>query len=133
MEHRKFQQRLDELVAELTYAQAQKVIAALQQRGDGDEVQRILEQRLEDDPKCPHCGSRRIEGWGRERNGLKRSRCFDCQRTFNPLTGTPLARLRKKERWLGFAGALIDRCRCARPPRRAKSTRTPPSSGAIVF
>ena len=28
------------------------------------------------------------------------------QRTFNPLTGTPLARLRKKERWLGFAGAL---------------------------
>ena len=25
MEHRKFQQRLDELVAELTYAQAQKV------------------------------------------------------------------------------------------------------------
>jgi hypothetical protein len=24
----------------------------------------------------------------------------------NPLTGTPLARLRKKELWLGFAGAL---------------------------
>jgi transposase-like protein len=54
----------------------------------------------------PHCGSRRIEGWGRERNGLPRSHCLDCQRTFNPLTGTPLARLRKKERWLGFAGAL---------------------------
>src|SRR5208282_413305 len=100
MEHRKFLQRLDELVAELTHAQAQKVIAALQQRGDGDEVQHILDQRLEDDPKCPHCGSRRIEGWGRERNGLPRSRCLDCQRTFNPLTGTPLARLRKKERWL---------------------------------
>ena len=106
MEHRKFLQRLDELVAELTHAQAQKVIAALQQRGDGDEVQRILAHRLEDDPKCPHCGSRRFEGWGRERNGLKRSRCLDCQRTFNPLTGTPLARLRKKERWLGFADAL---------------------------
>ena len=97
MEHRKFLQRLDELVAELTHAQAQKVIAALHQRGDGDEVQRILAQRLEDDPKCPHCGSRRIEGWGRERNGLPRSHCLDCQRTFNPLTGTPLARLRKKE------------------------------------
>ena len=93
-------------MAELTHAQAQKVIAALQQRGDGDEVQRILEQRLEDDPKCPHCGSRRIEGWGRERNSLTRSRCLDCRRTFNSLTGTPLARLRKKERWLGFAGAL---------------------------
>ena len=59
MEHRKFLQRLDELVAELTSAQAQKVIAALQQRGDGDEVQRILAHRLEGDPKCPHCSSRR--------------------------------------------------------------------------
>jgi hypothetical protein len=33
MEHRRFQQRLNELAAELTYAQAQKVIAALRQRG----------------------------------------------------------------------------------------------------
>jgi len=48
----------------------------------------------------------RLEGWGRERNGLKRSRCLDCRRTFNPLTGTALAGLRKKERWLSFAAAL---------------------------
>jgi len=106
MEHRKFQQRLDELLAEATHAQAQKAIAALQQRGDGDEVQRLLNERLEADPQCPHCGSGRTEGWGRERNGLKRCRCLDCKRTFNPLTGTPLARLRKKEGWLKYAGAL---------------------------
>ena len=106
MEHRKFQQRLDELLAEVTHAQAQKAITALQQRGDGDEVQRLLNERLETDPQCPHCGSGRTEGWGRERNGLKRCRCLDCKRTFNPLTGTPLARLRKKECWLKYAGAL---------------------------
>ena len=106
MEHRKFQQRLDELLAEVTHAQAQKAIAAFQLRGDGDEVQRLLNQRLADDPKCPHCGSGRTEGWGRERNGLKRCRCLDCKRTFNPLTGTPLAGLRKKECWLKYAGAL---------------------------
>jgi len=106
MEHRKFQQQLDELVAELTHAQAGKVIAALQQRGDGGEVLRLLNQRLEDDPQCRRCGSRRIEGWGRERNGLKRSRCLDCRRTFNSLTGTPLARLHKMECWLNYAGAL---------------------------
>ncbi len=29
-----------------------------------------------------------------------------CKRTFNPLTGTPLARLQKKECWLNYAGAL---------------------------
>jgi transposase-like protein len=106
MEHRKFLERLDELMAELTYAQAQKVIAALEQRGDGGEVRRLLDRRLEDDPQCPRCGSKRTEGWGQERNGLKRSRCLDCKRTFNPLTGTPLARLRKKERWLSFGAAL---------------------------
>ncbi len=106
MEHRKFQQRLDELLAEVTHAQAQKAIAALQQRGDGDEVLRLLNERLEADPQCLHCGSGRTEGWGRERNGLKRCRCLDCKRTFNPLTGTPLAGLRKKERWLKYAGAL---------------------------
>jgi len=50
MEHRKFQQRLDELLAEATHAQAQKAIAALQQRGDGDEVQRLPNERLEADP-----------------------------------------------------------------------------------
>ena len=31
------------------------------------------------------------------------------------------------------SGRSINRCRCARPPRRATSTRTLPSSGAIVF
>ena len=132
MEHRKFQQRLDELLAEVTHAQAQKAIAALRERGDGDEVQRLLNERLEADPRCPHCGSGRTEGWGRERNGLKRCRCLDCKRTFNPLTGTPLARLRKKECWLNMPGRSMTRSRCATPGRCAKSARTRPSNGATV-
>jgi len=106
MEHRKFQQQLDELVAELTHAQAQKLVAALQQRGDGDEVLRLLNKHLEQDPECRRCRSKRTEGWGTERNGQKRRRCLDCKRTFNPLTGTPLARLQKKECWLNYARAL---------------------------
>ena len=57
--------------------------------------------------------ARRRLGPGEER--LKRSRCLDCQRTFNPLTGTPLAKLRKKECWLSYAGAL----NAALPVRKA--------------
>ena len=64
MEHRKFQQRLDELAAELTHAQAQKLIEALEQRGDGDEVLRLLNKRFEQNPECPHCGSNRMERLG---------------------------------------------------------------------
>ena len=41
-------------------------------------------------------------------NGLRRYRCKACSKSFNALTGTPLARLRHKERWLDFAQALTD-------------------------
>jgi transposase-like protein len=55
---------------------------------------------------CPHCGCRKLERWGRA-NGLSRYRCGDCRRTFNALTGTSLARLRKKECWAAQTQALM--------------------------
>ena len=45
--------------------------------------------------------------WGM-RDGLQRYYCYDCKKTFNALTGTPLARLRHKEKWMDFANDLID-------------------------
>lgn len=54
---------------------------------------------------CPHCASRQLQPWGHA-SGLQRYRCGDCRRTFNGLTGTPLARLRKKDRWAAQAEAL---------------------------
>jgi transposase-like protein len=56
---------------------------------------------------CPHCAGREIVGWGRS-DGLLRFRCKSCGRTFNALTKTPMARLRKKEKWLAHAGAMIE-------------------------
>ncbi|MDB5759065.1 MAG: hypothetical protein JWM30_2354 [Burkholderia sp.] len=50
---------------------------------------------------CPHCGSMTVQRWGAAR-GLPRYRCGDCRRTFNPLTGTSLARLRSKDKWFLF-------------------------------
>jgi len=55
---------------------------------------------------CPHCASRRLHRWGHA-SDLPRYRCRDCGRTFNGLTGTPLAHLRKKDRWEAQAEALI--------------------------
>jgi transposase-like protein len=34
---------------------------------------------------------------------LQRYKCRGCQRSFNALTGTPLARLRQKGKWLAQA------------------------------
>ncbi|WP_288219369.1 hypothetical protein [uncultured Adlercreutzia sp.] len=37
---------------------------------------------------CPRCGSPRIQGNGRDANGVRRWRCLSCGRAFNPATGT---------------------------------------------
>lgn len=55
--------------------------------------------------RCPHCDGAQVSKWG-SAHGLARYRCRDCRRSFNALTGTPLARLRHKSVWLGFAAAL---------------------------
>jgi transposase-like protein len=42
-----------------------------------------------------------VKRWG-SAGGLPRYRCGACKRTFNPLTGTSLARLRNKDKWFLF-------------------------------
>jgi transposase-like protein len=105
MEHRKFKRRLAELVEELTPAQARKLIAAIGERGVGDETQKLIDGAFQADLKCPHCKGLNIHRHGMAR-GLQRYKCLPCARTFNALTGTPLARLRKRDHWLKYAGAL---------------------------
>jgi transposase-like protein len=56
---------------------------------------------------CPHCRHPRRHRCG-EANGLQRFRCLGCRRTFNALTGTPLARLRKRERWLAYLQCVLE-------------------------
>src|SRR5271157_5873926 len=70
---------------------------------------------------CPHCGGDDIRPWGKA-GGKPRYRCANCRKTFNPLTGTPLAGLHHQDRWPDQAQALIngetvanaaDRCKVA--------------------
>ena len=56
---------------------------------------------------CPRCGCHRVHRCGRA-SGLQRFRCLACGRGFNALTGTPLARLRKKERWLPYLQCVLE-------------------------
>ena len=55
---------------------------------------------------CPHCQHDKLWKWGYA-SGLQRWRCRDCGKTFNALTRTRLARLRKKRRWIDNARAMI--------------------------
>jgi len=66
---------------------------------------------------CAHCGAHEIIGWGRS-HGLPRYRCKSCGRTFNAATKTAMARLRKKDRWLDQAQAMIEGVSLAKAAER---------------
>src|SRR3954469_3379946 len=69
------------------------------------EAVRLLEEAFAAAPRCPHCAAPTLQRWG-SASGLRRYRCAPCRRTFNALTGTSLARLRKKACWLRYGEAL---------------------------
>src|SRR3954447_12598937 len=69
------------------------------------EAIRLLEEAFLAAPRCPHCAVTALQRWGYA-SGLRRYRCTTCRKTFNALTGTSLAQLRKKERWLAYGEAL---------------------------
>ena len=95
------------LLARLTAEQRERLRAALD-IGEGEAaVVDILEARLGTEPTCLHCGGVEVQRWGKS-HGLRRWRCRACARSFNALTGTPLARLRKKAVWLVFAQTLAE-------------------------
>jgi transposase-like protein len=56
---------------------------------------------------CPHCGADKVQRYG-QANGLRRFRCTCCRRTYNALTGTPLAHLRQRDKWLPYLQCLLD-------------------------
>jgi transposase-like protein len=66
----------------------------------------LIEQSAQGRP-CPHCHCSHKQRCG-SANGLQRFRCRDCRRTHNALTGTPLARLRKREHWLSFLQCVLE-------------------------
>jgi len=66
----------------------------------------LIEQATAGRP-CPHCGCARKHRCGHA-SGLQRFRCLHCRRSHNALTGTPLARLRKKECWLPYLQCVLE-------------------------
>lgn len=67
----------------------------------------LLEERIGAERGCPHCAVAGAVIRGRA-NGLKRYFCKGCGKTFNALTGTALARLRRKDCWTEFAASLSE-------------------------
>jgi len=92
-------------IKNLTWSQRKSVLSQL----NAVKPQEAIIDELENNHvhQCPHCQSEHLGRWGRQ-SGLQRFRCRDCGKCFNALTGTPLARLRRKECWFDYSQALIE-------------------------
>lgn len=107
MDGERYRQWLEEIDA-LSPAQRGEVQSLLAGRSSEAEVIAALERRVMAERRCAHCQHQGVVCRGRA-NGLRRFFCADCGKTFNALTGTPLAHLHYKERWFDFAQSLSAR------------------------
>ena len=92
--------------AQLSRRQRQAGIARLRGNTPQDATVALLESVAQPHLACPACHSSHAHRHGHA-HGLQRYRCVPCGRTFNALTGTPLARLRHKSLWLAYADCLL--------------------------
>ena len=102
MHNKTFSKLLDQL-KKLTPSQKEKLQSTLHHADAEEKVSTIIDTV----ESCPHCNSKSHQKWG-VRSNLQRYRCNECHKTFNALTGTPLARLRYKEVWMDFAQDVIE-------------------------
>jgi len=109
---------LVEQLGDLTEVQRAALQAALAGKGSANEAVALIETRFAAAPACGHCKSESFGPWGRA-SGMRRYKCRDCHRTFNALTGTPLAHLHRRDAWLDYARALVDRVSLRKAAERA--------------
>ena len=106
MQTRKFEHYVKQLTA-LTVQQRQRLLGLLLPAVKCDRTAEVIEEHVASKLVCLGCGGCDFYRHGRSQ-GLQRYRCRSCGRTRNGLSGTPLARLRHKERWLDYLDGMLD-------------------------
>lgn len=91
----------------LNVPQRLQTLAALQPAAGLDQVIALIDQVGKAARRCPGCACERYYRHGLA-NGLQRYRCRACGRTYNDLSGTPLARLRLREKWLAYLSCMLE-------------------------
>lgn len=99
--------KLLEQVAVLSKRQREQLLQVLRSTVGLDRFTEVIEQARPTPTSCPACKAARFHRHGRA-HGLQRYRCLTCGRTFTTLTGTPLAGLRHKEKWLDFLDSVLN-------------------------
>lgn len=99
-------QRLVGRLGALTADQRKALGDALAGRDDAAQTTALIEARLAQKAVCPHCQGD-AQKWGFSA-GLRRYRCRSCGKTFNALTGTALAFLKKRDKLADYGQAMVE-------------------------
>lgn len=118
-EFKKYLARLNELNSR----QQRKLLDVLRVKDEAEVVAEAFEKRISGKGLCPHCRHETFQRWGKS-NGMQRYRCKSCLKTFNAVTGTPPARLRKKEKWLEYSEAMIEGLSVRKAAKKCEVHRT---------
>lgn len=94
-------------VAQLSKQQREQLLALIRPAIELDRVGAIIDQSVSASPCCVHCEAPECYRHGFH-HGLQRYRCRACGKTFTGLTGTPMARLRHRAKWLSYLDRMLD-------------------------
>jgi len=104
MRHGEFLGMMGQL-SRLNPSQRQRILDRLSAKLE--DVEGVLTSCLEQPRCCPRCRCHVLGSWG-VRNGLRRFRCKNCRSVFTALSGSPLSGLFHRDKWLQYAGSLLD-------------------------
>lgn len=110
-------------IPSLTKVQRERLLKGLDAATAGDDAVELLNDKDIPAHACPHCFAPEPYRWGRK-DDLQRYRCRDCKKTFTPLTGGPMAHLRRRDAWVRFAQAMVDGLSVRKAARAADISRT---------
>lgn len=89
---------------QLTIEQLRQLVAEAGSLLKAREADALVVAHREHNRKCPHCGGDHFIRWGVTK-GRQRWFCKPCERAFTDATGTPLGRMKNRDK---FLGALTD-------------------------
>ena len=93
-------------VGKLSAHQCQEVRKVLDKREVQVESDLLLAELTDAVDSCPRCSCKAISRVG-SKGGRKRFKCKKCLKTFNALTGTAMARLRKAPKYVEYAAWMV--------------------------
>ena len=92
--------------AQLTDQQRTQLLESIQPAIDLDRICAMIDAIRPSISACAFCSAPDSYRHGHDR-GLQRYRCRICRKTFTALTGTPLARLRHRDKWLSYLDNML--------------------------